>query len=207
MYSSTEWFNNFTALILSCLLRTGGILTAFVSCAMSNFKLKWLGTWIHVCINYNYQIIYGFTQHYFTVNQLTFASNDPNLLLQHILYLLTCSTLGPSRHPDLSSIQSVEYSSLSCSLLPPYWLSSPAYPDQLFSGWAAIFLYARLPASFPWCPGSLYLYTKFPVRTFLQLAWLFLLSLPVATKNVTDLEYLQPGDTSLQPEIFVFKFQ
>ena len=41
-------------------------------------------------INNNYQIIYGFTQHCFTVNQLTFASDNPNGLSSTytIFYLL-----------------------------------------------------------------------------------------------------------------------
>ena len=50
-------------------------------------------------INNNYQIIYGFTQHYFAVNQFTFALNDPNVYLQHILYFtylfITGSKLTP----------------------------------------------------------------------------------------------------------------
>ena len=117
--------------------------------------------------------------------------------------LLTCSSLGPSWHPDLSSVQSVEYSSLSSSLLPPYWLSSPAYPDKLYSGCAVVFPCVRLPASFPWCPGSLY--TKFPARTFSPAGLALLLSLPVATKNVTDLEFLQPGNTIIV-NIFVISF-
>ena len=120
----------------------------------------------------------------------------------YIIFYLLVQLWVQSRYPDFSSTQCVEYS-LSSLLLPPYWLSSPAYPDKLYSGCAVVFPCVRLPASFPWCPGSLY--TKFPARTFSPAGLALLLSLPVATKNVTYLEFLQPGNTIIV-NIFVISF-
>ena len=97
--------------------------------------------------------------------------------------LLTCSALGLSHHPDLSSLLSwsVEYCTLSSSLLPPYWLSSPAYPDKVCSGWAAIWLGSNVPV----CQAA----SCFPCLSAWLLSCLLLLacllSLTVATKNVT----------------------